>query len=210
MSILDNISGSNFHDVLPEINSVPVQRGINSTDPTLLPEIEAAIVNGAKTDISVRYANFIRTKQRGSEVRESIARFGLWLDVRINQVEDIEHKISNDYESILQQIEDFNKKYDQAVNAQTIDGEVKIARISAINGITYNSLKERLDAMDSRLYTMKAGSLTFTRILETTNLKTSYGASVVSTVANPNTDYPLIISDIGPTKRFSFVKGGSV
>ena len=205
-------SGGIFHDVLPEPEAIPTQSGSNSSDPTLLPAIEAEIVEGHKTDIALRYARFIRTKQRGSEVRESIARFDLWLDVRINTVEAEGNQVALEYQQIQRELEDFREQFELVIASETIDGEVRLARHSLFTGKTFNSLKARLDFMEAEHYLEKIGEVNTTRTLIDNDFSKNHTVIKVKDVSLSLKNNPIIIATVDDDKqnRFKLRKVGEV
>ncbi|MDT2830015.1 right-handed parallel beta-helix repeat-containing protein [Vagococcus carniphilus] len=151
MNYLEPNGGASFRDTIPYPNEIPMEREGFYTDPTAVPEIENAIEKGYKDELAIRYAQFIREKMYGADVRESIARFGLWLDVRINEIEKQNLEVIAEYKEIKNLIEDLETKFDLAINGLTIDSELILARYSKMLKKTFNILSDRGDFWDEEL-----------------------------------------------------------
>lgn len=207
-----NRNSSKFIDTLADPSVVPTFNGVVATDPTGIPEIEQAILNGYKDEISLRYAQFIRNKMYGKDVRESIARFSLWLDVRINSTEAKGNQINLEYESILKDLEDFRKQFEIVISAETIDGEVKLARHSLFTGKTFNSLKARLDFMEAEHYLTKIGEINKTRTLIDNDFSKNHTVTKINEVDVSLKINPIIIATVDDNKqnRFKLRKVGVI
>lgn len=207
-----NENSNKFIDTMPDPSVVPTSNGKVANDPTEVPEIEQAIVDGYKDEIALRYAQFIRGKMYGKDVRESIARFSLWLDVRINSVEAKGNQINLEYQQIQKELEDFKEQFELIVSGATIDGEVKLARHSLFTGKTFNSLKARLDFMESEHYLEKIGEINKTRTLIDNDFSKNHTVIKVKDVSLSLKNNPIIIATVDDTKqnRFKLRKVGEV
>ena len=207
-----NRNSSKFIDTLADPSVVPTFNDVVATDPTGIPEIEQAILNGYKDEISLRYAQFIRNKMYGKDVRESIARFSLWLDVRINSTEAKGNQINLEYESILKDLEDFRKQFEIVISAETIDGEVKLSRHSLFTNRTFESLKARLDYMESELYVTKIGEINSIRTLIDNDFSKNHTVIKTNEVDDYKSVNPIIIATVDDNKqnRFKLRKVGEV
>lgn len=207
-----NGNSSKFIDTLPDPSVVPIFNGKVATDPTEISEIEQAIIDGYKDEIALRYAQFIREKMYGKDVRESIARFNLWLDVRINSVESKGNQIDLEYEQIQKELEDFREQFELIVSSATIDGEVKLARHSLFTGKTFNSLKARLDFMESEHFLLDAGEVNVSRTLIDNDFSKNHTVRKTGEVTVPLKANPIICATVDDPKqnRFNFVKVGEV
>lgn len=92
------------------------------------------------------YANFIRRKFYGKDVRESIARTQEWQSAltakylaKVNSATDLMNYMQNEFENTL--------------NGLTQDSEVKDARMNA-KGEIFKTLKVRLDNQEEKIGTM--------------------------------------------------------
>lgn len=148
MNYLEPNGGASFRDTIPYPDEIPMEREGFYTDPTAVPEIEDAIEKGYKDELAIRYAQFIREKMYGSDVRESIARFGLWLDVRINEIEKQNLEVIAEYKEIKNLIEDLEAKFDLAINGLTIDSELILSRYSKMLKKQFNIFGDRADFWD--------------------------------------------------------------
>ncbi len=212
MNYLEPNGGASFRDTVPYPNDIPMEREGFYTDPTAVPEIEEAIEKGYKDQLALRYAQFIREKMYGVDVRESISRFGLWLDVRTNSVEAKGSQINLEYNKIKKELEDFREQFELITSSNTIDGEVKLARHSLFSGKTYPSLKARLDFMESEHYLSVAGEINTARTLLDDNFSKNHTTRKVGSIADPTINYPIIIATVDDNKqdRFKLVKVGVI
>ncbi|WP_242359662.1 hypothetical protein [Lactococcus petauri] len=118
---------------------------ISSAEP-----IYEEIKNGIKTEHAIKVAKWLREKEWGVDVRESLAVFVQWLDVRVN---DVLKKFKNllkrqeDVEARQAQVE--NKFKDVIANA-TEDSEVINARDSSYFG-KFTVLGDRLENIEKYL-----------------------------------------------------------
>lgn len=207
-----NGNSNKFVDTLPDPSVVPSSNGVIATDPTEVPEIEQAIVDGYKDEIALRYAQFIRGKMYGKDVRESIARFSLWLDVRINSVEAKGNQIDLEYQQIQKELEDFREQFELIVSSATIDGEVKLARHSLFTEKTFNSLKARLDFMEAEHYLTKIGEINKTRTLIDNDFSKNHTVTKINEVDVSLKINPIIIATVDDNKqdRFNLRKVGVI
>lgn len=207
-----NGNSNKFIDTLPDPSIVPTFNGKVATDPTEVPEVEQAIVDGYKDEIALRYAQFIKAKMYGKDVRESIARFSLWLDVRINWVEAKGNQIDLEYQQIQKELEDFREQFELIVSGSTIDGEVKLARHSLFTGKTFNSLKARLDFMEAEHYLTKIGEINKTRTLIDNDFSKNHTVTKINEVEVSLKANPIIIATIDDNKqdRFKLRKVGVI
>lgn len=207
-----NGNSNKFIDTLADPSVAPTFNGVVATDPTGIPEIEQAIVDGYKDEIALRYAQFIRRKMYGKDVRESIARFNLWLDVRINTVEAKGSQINLEYQQIQKELEDFREQFELVIASETIDGEVKLARHSLFTGKTFNSLKARLDFMEFEHYLEKIGEINKTRTLIDNDFSKNHTVAKVKDISLSLKINPIIIATVDDTKqnRFKLRKVGEV
>ena len=207
-----NGNSSKFIDTIPDQSKVPTFSGKVATDPTEVPEIEQAIVDGYKDEIALKYAQFIRGKMYGKDVRESIARFSLWLDVRINSVEAKGNQINLEYQQIQKELEDFREQFELIVSGATIDGEVKLARHSIFTGKTFPSLKARLDYMESEHFLTKIGEINKTRTLIDNDFSMNHTVSKMGEVDVSVQINPIIIATVDDSKqnRFKLRKVGVI
>ena len=199
-----NGNSSKFIDTLPDPNIVPDFNGQIATDPTKVPEIEQEIINGFKDEIALRYAQFIRGKMYGADVRESIARFGLWLDVKVNSIETRSNQIYLEYLDIQKELETFREEFEQVISAQTIDGEVKLARMSEAMNKTFPSLKARLDAMERKFYIESRNTMSLTRTLVDNNFSKNHQVRKIKKVMIKDKNYPIIIAEIDNSNQNRF------
>ena len=201
-----------FVDTVPSPSDIPIEREGMYDDPTELPDIEKEIIDGFKDEIALRYAQFIRSKMKGGDVRESIARFSLWLDVRINSVEAKGNQIDLEYQQIQKELEDFREQFELIVSGSTIDGEVKLARHSLFTGKTFNSLKARLDFMEGEHYLTKIGEINKTRTLIDNDFSKNHTVTKINEVDVSLKVNPIIIATVDDNKqdRFKLRKVGVI
>lgn len=163
---MTNINGS-FQDTIKDPQLIPAFNNVTERDFmefSNMPEIENAIVNGVIDDIAFQYANFIREQGYGSVVRESIARLSLYIDTKLNDLKSENIQLYAFYKESKRELDRIRVEFEQAIAAQTIDGEVKLARI-ALDGKVYSSLKARLDAIESRIYPVYQSTIKEKRVL---------------------------------------------
>lgn len=163
---MTNINGS-FQDTIKDPQLIPAFNNVTERDFmefSNMPEIENAIVNGVIDDIAFQYANFIREQGYGSVVRESIARLSLYIDTKLNDLKSENVQLYAFYKESKRELDRIRVEFEQAIAAQTIDGEVKLARI-ALDGKVYSSLKARLDAIESRIYPIYQSTIKEKRVL---------------------------------------------
>ncbi|MGF2053630.1 hypothetical protein [Vagococcus fluvialis] len=151
MNYLEQNGGASFRDTIPYPNEIPMEREGFYTDPTAVPEIEDAIEKGYKDELAIRYAQFIREKMYGADVRESIARFGLWLDVRINEIEKQNLEVIEEYKEIKNLIEDLETKFDLAMSGLTVDSELILSRYSKMLKKNFVVFGDRADFWDESI-----------------------------------------------------------
>lgn len=198
---------SRFQDTLKDPRSVPSFNGVTERDFmefSNMPDIEKEIEEGNKDAIAVQYADFIREQGYGSVVRESIARLSLWLDVKLNAIKDKNNSIYFEYKVMNDELERIRNEFEQVISAETIDGEVKLARHSDFINKTFNSLKDRLDFMEKNFYLFDNGQVQYTRTLLFNINQLDYDISIVKKIDEVPRDYPIIISEIGKDERFYF------
>lgn len=205
-------NSSKFLDTFADPSIVPVFNDRIATDPTEVPEIEQAIIDGYKDEIALRYAQFIRGKMYGKDVRESIARFNLWLDVRINSVEAKGNQVIREYQLIQKELEDFREQFELIVSGATIDGEVKLSRHSVFTGKTFDSLKARLDFMEAEHYLTKIGEIKKTRTLIDNDFSKNHTVTKIDEVDVSLKVNPIIIATVDDNKqdRFKLRKVGVI
>lgn len=163
---MTNINGS-FQDTIKDPQLIPAFNNVTERDFmefSNMPEIENVIVNGVIDDIAFQYANFIREQGYGSVVRESIARLSLYIDTKLNDLKSENIQLYAFYKESKRELDRIRVEFEQAIAAQTIDGEVKLARIS-LDGKVYSSLKARLDAIESRIYPVYQSIIKEKRVL---------------------------------------------
>lgn len=110
---------------------------ITSVDPNDLTLVDSLLLE---------FANWIRTKAYGKDVRESISRLGERLGIILNQYQAETHRTSNEMALLKNELE-------ETIHGLTQDSEVKNARVD-IEGVVYETLKKRLDDMQ-----LKTGEL---------------------------------------------------
>lgn len=163
---MTNINGS-FQDTIKDPQLIPAFNNVTERDFmefSNMPEIENAIVNGVIDDIAFQYAKFIREQGYGAVVRESIARLSLYIDTKLNDLKSENIQLYAFYKETQRELDRIRLEFEQAITAQTIDGEVKLARI-ALDGKVYSSLKARLDAIESRIYPVYKSTIKEKRVL---------------------------------------------
>lgn len=114
-------------------------------DPTHInSKVQDAIENGKKDNISETLAKWVRQKKYGIDVRESLARFILWISVLVNKLSTSFNELSSEQDELKEQQIKLQSQYNAQIGSLTKDSEVIEARIG-INGLKNSTLKERLD-----------------------------------------------------------------
>lgn len=96
-----------------------------------------------------KYADNVRTKTYGQEMREAQARNAEYAGIIAQEAVDISKNTENRQGLVEKDFQNLNKRYDIAVSEHTTDTEVLDARINAF-GIQKENLKSRLDDADKR------------------------------------------------------------
>lgn len=201
---MTNINGS-FQDTIKDPQLIPAFNNVTERDFmefSNMPEIENAIVNGVIDDIAFQYANFIREQGYGSVVRESIARLSLYIDTKLNDLKSENIQLYVFYKESKRELDRIRVEFEQAIAAQTIDGEVKLARI-ALDGKVYSSLKARLDAIESRIYLVYKSTIKEKRVLIDDKFSLNNKIAIKKKI-NTNKSYddlPIIKANINDDKQ---------
>lgn len=123
-----DINGGQFKDTVPNPDDVTNFNENIGVDPTKIPEIENEIKEGKKDPISVRYATFIREKMYGSDVRESMARFVLWISVLYNRLFSRQEDVEIRQTSVENRQNSLEKRYNDQIAGNTDINEIIDAR----------------------------------------------------------------------------------
>lgn len=94
----------------------------------------------------LEFAEWVRTKGYGLDVREGIARLGERIGVILNEY-------SAEVNLTKNQMETLSNELNQTISGLTQDSEVKNARMS-LDGIIFTTLKERLDNLEENAGTV--------------------------------------------------------
>ncbi|MCP9357367.1 hypothetical protein KBX49_09120 [Liquorilactobacillus satsumensis] len=113
---------------------------VNYQDPTPVPDAIAP-TSGNVNQIAEDIANWLRTKQKGKDVRESMAR-------------SIE-LFSTIYQLNLANVSGMKSQFEQAISGATQDSEVKAARASTAMAKTFDTIGLRFENAEQMLQAMQ-------------------------------------------------------
>lgn len=196
---------TNFYDTQPtqdhsEANAVD---GIYE-DPTNVPEIDKEISEGVKDPISTKLATWIRQKVYGKDVRETMARFILWMSVLYNRILSISNKLTIRQDQLEKDLQKMEQEFDDVTANATEDMEVIRARSSLKTGITYKTLGNRLDAMEAAHYTIERGRIDTLILLEDNNFSKNHEVLELETVNSIDETAALVIAEIDSTEQDTY------
>lgn len=173
-------------------------------DPTHVPEIDKEISEGEKDAISVKLANWIRTKMYGLDVREAMARFILWISVLYHRILSITDKLIKRQDDVEHKFDNLNDKFNDQIEGSTTDGEIIAARRSGISGKKYKLLGDRLDDMEESHFTLKEKEVGVLITLQDDRFSINYEVQKTIEVNDSSDFSALVIAEIGNTVQDTF------
>lgn len=173
-------------------------------DPTHVPEIDKEITEGEKDAISIKLANWIRTKMYGLDVREAMARFILWISVLYHRILSITNKLINRQDDVEQKFDKLNDKFNDQIENSTTDGEIIAARRSGVSEKKYQLLGDRLDDMEESHFTLKEKEVGVLITLQDDRFSINFEVQKIIDVSDPIVFSALVIAEIGNTTQDTF------
>ena len=137
-----------FYDTQPTGENTDV----DYRDPTDVDEIEEEIRTGSIDPLAQKFALWIRTKMYRRHVREALARMMEWTSVLFNKIKAYSDETRKLSEKTQDQQNELEERYDRQIAGNTDISEVIDARDSSVNGVSFPTLKRRLDFTDSVLF----------------------------------------------------------
>lgn len=137
-----------FYDTLPTGEN----HEVDYRDPTDIPEIDEEIKNGQIDEVAQSIALWIRTKMYRRHVREALARAIEWMSVLFNKIKvfsEETRKLSDETKERQDKLED---RYEKQLAGNTDISEVIDARDSDVTGVSFPTLKRRLDFTDNLIF----------------------------------------------------------
>lgn len=192
----------NFRDTL-RTNEIEDSNESMYQDPTHVDEIDREIIDGYKDDISIKLARWLRQKVYGVDVRETMARFVLWISVLYHRILHQGQHLLGKQNQIEKDFKELSDKLDSVASASTEDLEVILARTNA-DGVTYETLGERLNAMEKDHYTLFKRDVDELCILQDDRFSINHETVFEKEVDYVEKDGALIIAEIDNKEQDTF------
>ena len=183
-------------------------------DPTHIGALEGEIRAGAKDDLSVKLARWIRQKVHGKDVREALARFVLWVSVLYHRTLGQANQIGDKQRDADEKLGKLDQRLTRQIKNVSGYGEVIDARYSKHYNRDFNTVKDRLDVIEDSYWTVShGGHVNEMMTLEDDHFSSNHEYIVEGEVPNYSRYYPsLVIATIGDTEQdtFYFKKVGEI
>lgn len=194
-----------FIDTQPtnEVEELTAVEGVYN-DPTHVPEVDKEITDGVKDDISIKLARWMRQKVYGIDVRETMARFILWMSVLYNRMLALGDKLLGRQDQLEKDFGNLKEQFDEVTSSSTEDLEVIRARTSNHSKTTYKTLGDRLDSMEESHYTYPYGFADSEMTILDNHFSQNHELVKEGTVASDSKLPGLVIAEIDSKEQDTF------